>query len=48
LKGLKVAWDGFKVNAGLVPEEKIDEIQGRIARVDVSAAMSLGGDEGME
>jgi type VI secretion system protein VasJ len=44
LKGLKVAWDGFRVNAGLVPEEKIDEIQGRIARVDVSAAMSLGGD----
>ena len=44
LKGLKVAWDGFRANAGLVPEEKVVEIQGRIARVDVSAAMSLGGE----
>ena len=44
LKGLKVAWDGYRANAGLVPEEKVAEIQGRIARVDVSAAMSLGGE----
>jgi len=44
LKGLKVAWVGFRVNAGLVPEERVAEIQGRIARVDVSAAMSLGGE----
>jgi len=44
LKGLKVAWDGFRANAGLVPEEKVAEIQGRIARVDVSAAMSLRGE----
>lgn len=44
LKGLKVAWDGFSANAGLVPEEKVAEIGGRIARVDVSAAMSLGGE----
>ena len=44
LKGLKVAWDGFRANAGIVPEEKVAEIQGRIARVDVSAAMSLGGE----
>jgi len=44
LKGLKVAWDVFRANAGLVPEEKVSEIQGRIARVDVSAAMSLGGE----
>ncbi|MHB1024441.1 MAG: type VI secretion system protein TssA [Desulfobacteria bacterium] len=44
LKGLKVAWDGFRANAGLVPEEKVVEVQGRIARVDVSAAMSLGGE----
>ncbi|OYV99163.1 MAG: hypothetical protein B7Z62_01610 [Deltaproteobacteria bacterium 37-65-8] len=44
LKGLRVAWDGYRANAGLVPEEKVVEIQGRIARVDVSAAMSLGGE----
>ncbi len=44
LKGLKVAWDGFRANAGLVPEERVVEIQGRIAGVDVSAAMSLGGE----
>jgi len=44
LKGLKVAWDGYRANAALVPEEKVAEIQGRIARVDVSAAMSLGGE----
>jgi type VI secretion system protein VasJ len=44
LKGLKVAWEGFRANAGFVPEEKVAEIQGRIARVDVSAAMSLGGE----
>jgi type VI secretion system protein VasJ len=44
LKGLKVAWDGFRANAGLVPKEKVAEIRGRIARVDVSAAMSLGGE----
>ena len=44
LKGLKVAWDVFRANAGLVPEEKIGEIRGRIARVDVSAAISLGGE----
>ena len=44
LKGLQVAWDGFRANAGLVPEEKVAEIQGRIARVDVSAAMSLRGE----
>jgi type VI secretion system protein VasJ len=44
LKGLKVAWEGFRANAGFVPEEKVVEIQGRIARVDVSAAMSLGGE----
>jgi type VI secretion system protein VasJ len=42
LKGLKVAWDGFRANADLVPEERVAEIRGRIARVDVSAAMSLG------
>jgi type VI secretion system protein VasJ len=41
LIGLKLAWDGYRANAGLVPEEKLSEIQGRIARVDVSAAMSL-------
>ncbi|PJB32993.1 MAG: type VI secretion system protein TssA [Deltaproteobacteria bacterium CG_4_9_14_3_um_filter_65_9] len=44
LKGLKVAWDGYRANAGLVPEERVAEIQGRIARVDVSAAISLGGE----
>jgi len=44
LKGLKVAWDGFRSNAGLVSEERVVEIQGRIAGVDVSAAMSLGGE----
>ena len=44
LKGLKVAWDGYRANAGIVPEERVAEIQGRIARVDVSAAMSLGGE----
>jgi len=44
LKGLKVAWDGYRANAGFVPEEKVAGIQGRIARVDVSAAMSLGGE----
>ena len=44
LKGLKVAWDGYRANAGLVPEERVVEMQGRIARVDVSAAMSLGGE----
>jgi type VI secretion system protein VasJ len=44
LKGLMVAWDGYRANAGFVPEEKVSEIQGRIARVDVSAAMSLGGE----
>jgi type VI secretion system protein VasJ len=44
LKGLKVAWEGFRVNADLVPEEKVLEIGGRIARVDVSAAISLGGE----
>ncbi|MHB1011531.1 MAG: type VI secretion system protein TssA [Desulfobacteria bacterium] len=44
LKGLKVAWDGFRANAGLIPEERVVEIQGRIAGVDVSAAMSLGGE----
>jgi len=44
LKGLKVAWVGFRANTGLVPEEKVAEIQGRIARVDISAAMSLGGE----
>ena len=43
LQGLKVAWDGFRANAGLVPEERVQEIQGRIAGIDVSAAMSLGG-----
>lgn len=42
LKGLKVAWDGYRANAGLVPEERVADMQGRIARVDVSAAMSLG------
>lgn len=44
LKGLKVAWDGYRASAGLVPEERVLEIQGRIARVDISAAMSLGGE----
>jgi len=44
LKGLKVAWDGYRANAGLVTEEKVAELQGRIAKVDVSAAMSLGGE----
>jgi type VI secretion system protein VasJ len=44
LKGLKVAWEGFRANADFIPEEKVAEIQGRIARVDVSAAMSLGGE----
>ncbi|MFA6147107.1 MAG: type VI secretion system protein TssA [bacterium] len=44
LKGLKAAWDGYRAGAGLVPEEKIAELQGRIAKVDVSAAMSLGGE----
>lgn len=44
LKGLKIAWDGYRANAGIVPEERVAEIQGRIARVDVSAAMSLGGE----
>jgi type VI secretion system protein VasJ len=44
LKGLKVAWEGYRVNAGLVPDERAAEIQGRIARVDISAAMSLGGE----
>ena len=42
LKGLKVAWDGYRANADLVPEERVADMQGRIARVDVSAAMSLG------
>jgi type VI secretion system protein VasJ len=44
LKGLKAAWNGFRANAGAVPEERVAEILGRIARVDVSAAMSLGGE----
>ena len=44
LKGLKIAWDGYRANAGLVPEERVVELQGRIAKVDVSAAMSLGGE----
>ncbi len=44
LKGLKAAWAAFRANEGLVPEERLVEIQGRIARVDVSAAMSLGGE----
>lgn len=44
LKGLTVAWDGYRVNAGLVPEERVAELKGRIAKVDVSTAMSLGGE----
>jgi len=44
LKGLRVAWDGYRANAGSVPEEKVAELRGRIARVDVSAAMSLAGE----
>jgi type VI secretion system protein VasJ len=44
LKGLKVSWDGYRANAGLVPEEKVAGVRGRIARVDVSAAMSLAGE----
>jgi len=44
LKGLKAAWDGYRVNAGAVPEEKVVELQRRIARLDVAAAMSLAGD----
>jgi len=44
LKGLKIAWDGYRANAGLVPEERVVELQGRIAKVDVSAAMTLGGE----
>ena len=44
LKALKVAWEGFQANAGVVPEGKLSEIRGRIAKIDVSAAMSLIGD----